>query len=171
MASSALDPSAILSNISALLPAEKTLKAPQDGLAVLLHSAMTILGFRLVGLDDAASDVQYDKNTLPSEWSKSSPDSFAFRYRHDQSSLVFLLKLVKLSKRLVIHGIALEVPITSAPDPPTCTTCIDRSYCRMIKQRPLIFPSQTLPPRLHSPMSWALTRRRLLSTALFHLQE
>lgn len=105
-----LDPSAILSTIPTLLPSEsKNLSTPQDGIAVLLHSVMTILSFRLVGLDDSASDIQYEKNTLPETWTKNSPDSFSFRYRHDQSSLVFLLKIVKLSKRLVIHGIALEV--------------------------------------------------------------
>lgn len=73
---------------------------------------MTILGFRLVGLDDSSSNVQFEKNVLTEEWTKHSPDSFAFRYRHDQSSLVYLLKIVKLSKRLVIHGIALEVYYT-----------------------------------------------------------
>lgn len=152
MASNALDPSAILSNISSLLPGDKTLKSPQDALAILLHSVMSILGFRLVGLDDASSDVQYDKNILPSEWSKSSPDSFGFRYRHDQSSLVFFLKLVKLSKRLVIHGIALEVPITSILGYLHCIDCIDITYRRMTKLQHLIFPSQTSRPQLRSPM-------------------
>lgn len=109
MSSDALDPSAILSTIPAVLGEDKTLKTPQDGIAVLLHSIMAILGFRLVGLDDASSDVQFDKNILPPEWSKNSPDNFGFRYRHDQSSLVFYLKVVKLSRRLVIHGINLEV--------------------------------------------------------------
>lgn len=105
-----LDPSAILSTIPTVLPTEsKILSTPQYGVAILLHSVMTILNFRLVGLDDSASDVQYERNVLPETWTKNSPDSFAFRYRHDQSSLVFLLKVIKLSKRLVIHGIGLEV--------------------------------------------------------------
>lgn len=108
--SDALDPSAVLSTVKQVLPPDqRTLKTSQDGIAVLLHGVMTILGFRLVGLDDSSADVQHEKNVLSGEWSKHSPDSFAFRYRHDQSSLVFLLKIVKLSKRLVIHGIALEV--------------------------------------------------------------
>lgn len=106
----ALDPSAVLSTVKNVLPpAQRILNKPQDGIAVVLHSVMTILGFRLVGLDDSSADTQHEKNVLPEEWTKHSPDSFAFRYRHDQSSLVFLLKIVKLSKRLVIHGIALEV--------------------------------------------------------------
>ncbi|KAF8309206.1 hypothetical protein DL93DRAFT_1782077, partial [Clavulina sp. PMI_390] len=110
-------PSAIISKVKELLPAgQSILKTPQDGLAILLHSVMTILGFRLVGIDDSSSDVQSEKNVLPEDWSKHSPDSFAFRYRHDQSSLVFLLKLIKLSKRMVIHGIAMEDDKTTTLD-------------------------------------------------------
>ena len=106
-----LDPAAILGAVPGLLPADdKKLETPQDAVAVLLHAVMSVLGFRLVGLDDSSSDIQYEKNALPlSTWRKHAPDSFSFRYKHDQSSLVFLLKIVKLSKRLVIHGIALEV--------------------------------------------------------------
>lgn len=114
--SEALDPSIIITTIDDILPpGKKSLITPQDGIAALLHSVMTTLGFRLVGLDDSSSDMQQEKNVLPEEWSKHSPDSFAFRYRHDQSSLVFLLKLVKLSKRTVVHGIALEVHILLEP--------------------------------------------------------
>ncbi len=105
-----LDPSAVLSSLPALLPSEdKGLDSPQDGIAALLHTIMTLVGCRLVGLDDSSSESQHENNFLPDEWKKHSPDSYGFRYRHEQSSLVFFLKLVKLSKRLVIHGIALEV--------------------------------------------------------------
>ncbi|KAF8341468.1 PI31 proteasome regulator N-terminal-domain-containing protein [Cantharellus anzutake] len=104
-----LDPSAVLSSLPELLPSDdKLLNAPQDGIAALLHTVMTLIGSRLVGLDDSATDAEYDNNALPSEWKKHSPDSYGFRYRHEQSSLVFFLKIVKLSKRLVVHGIALE---------------------------------------------------------------
>lgn len=106
----ALDPSAVLATVKDVLPpSQRVLKTPQDGIAVLLHGVMSILGFRLVGLDDSSADAQHDKNVLPDNWNAHSPNSFGFRYRHDQSSLVYLLKAVKLSKRLVIHGIALEV--------------------------------------------------------------
>lgn len=105
-----LDPSAVLSSLHGLLPSEdKSLDSPQDGIAVLLHTIMTLVGCRLVGMDDSSPDTQYENNILPAEWKKHSPDTYGFRYKHEQSSLVFFLKLVKLSKRLVIHGIALEV--------------------------------------------------------------
>jgi len=104
-----LDPSAVLSSIPTLLPSEdKILDFPQDGIAALLHTVMTLVGCRLVGLDDSSSETQHENNIFPGEWKRHSPDSYGFKYRHEQSSLVFFLKLVKLSKRLVIHGIALE---------------------------------------------------------------
>ena len=107
MSSNALDPAAILAVIPTLLPeGDKQLGHPQDAIAALLHAVMSILGFRLIGLDDSSSDVQYENNALPAEWKKASPDLYALRYKHDQSSLEFLLKIIKLSKRLVIHGIA-----------------------------------------------------------------
>ncbi|KAF9514158.1 hypothetical protein BS47DRAFT_1372370 [Hydnum rufescens UP504] len=117
MSSNALDPAAILTTIPTLLPeGDKQLGHPQDAIAALLHAVMSILGFRLVGLDDSSSDVVYEKNVLPAEWKKTSPELYALRYKHDQSSLIFLLKIVKLSKRLVIHGIALGDDKTTTLD-------------------------------------------------------
>jgi proteasome inhibitor subunit 1 (PI31) len=116
MSSNALDPAAILTTIPTLLPeGDKQLGHPQDAIAAFLHAVMSILGFRLVGLDDSSSDVAYEKNLLPAEWKKTSPELYAFRYKHEQSSLVFFLKIVKLSKRLVIHGIALGVRFQILP--------------------------------------------------------
>lgn len=147
--SDALDPSAILSTVVAVLPKDKkTLSTPQDGIAILLHSVMTILGFRLVGLDDSSSDVQHEKNVLPVVWAKNSPDSFAFRYRHDQSSLVFLLKVVKLSKRLVIHGIALEDDKTTTLDIPIADFTSESSF-------PYDAASENVSPLVHAFISSA----------------
>jgi proteasome inhibitor subunit 1 (PI31) len=105
-----LDPSALLASIPKLLPeGQKTLASPQDALVVLFHAAMASLAFRLVGLDDSSSSRGFAENVLPIGWNKTGPDSYTLRYKHDQSSLVFLLKLVKLSTRSLIHGIAIEV--------------------------------------------------------------
>ena len=125
--SSALDPAAILAVIPTLLPdGDRKIGNQQDAIAVLLHAVMSILGFRLVGLDDSSSDVQCEKNVLPAEWKKTSPDLHALRYKHDQSSLVFLLKIIKLSKRLVIHGIALGVRLFDSSTP--CPIPTNLSY-------------------------------------------
>lgn len=129
-----LDPSAVLETLTRLLPrdassqtpsssssaAGSALRTPQDGLAALLHAALTRLDFRLVGLaeDDRISDYEQAsgetksssvQNALPPQaWSRNGPESYTLRYRHDQSSLTFLLKLLRMSSRVLIHASAVE---------------------------------------------------------------
>ena len=108
--SDALDPSAILTALPTLLPPDaRTLANEHDALAALLHSVMTTVGFRLVALDERSPTNEAAGNVLPDQWSAHGPDIYTFRYQHEQSSLVFLLKVIKLAGRTVIHGIALEV--------------------------------------------------------------
>jgi proteasome inhibitor subunit 1 (PI31) len=108
--SNILDPSALLSKLPSLLPAEeKELRSPQDGLAVLMHSAMTVLGFRLVGIQDDASTGTHENNVLPVGWNLHGPGSYTFKYKHDQSSFEFVLKVSKLGPRTIINAIAVEV--------------------------------------------------------------
>jgi proteasome inhibitor subunit 1 (PI31) len=104
-----LDPSALLSRLPTLLSSEKTLKSPQDGFAALLHAAMTVLSFRLVGVDDETSANTFEDNVLPEGWNKNGPGHYTLRYKHDQSSLEFVMKLSKLGSRTMINAIALEV--------------------------------------------------------------
>jgi proteasome inhibitor subunit 1 (PI31) len=48
-----LDPAVLTARIPSLLPeAAKKLDSAQDGLAALLHTAMTELGFRLIAVDE-----------------------------------------------------------------------------------------------------------------------
>ena len=110
MASSILDPSAVLSAEAKLLPPnDKRLASPQDALAALLHTLFTVLSFRLIAVDESSSTQSYPGNVLPDRWNKDGPGSYTFRYRHDQSSLEFLLKVSKLGSRTLVHAIALEV--------------------------------------------------------------
>jgi proteasome inhibitor subunit 1 (PI31) len=109
-----LDTSALLGNVPNLLPGSATtLATPQDALAIVLHAAMTALSFRLVAIDEAAPAKEPETATspglLPEDWNKKGPDVYTFKYKHDQSSFTFLLKLVKLSGRVIVHGIAVEV--------------------------------------------------------------
>ncbi|QRW01902.1 hypothetical protein RhiLY_00899 [Ceratobasidium sp. AG-Ba] len=108
-----LDASALLGNVPNVLPqSATTLSSPQDALAVLLHTAMTALSFRLVATDESspAQEPQSDATPgqLPEGWNNKGPDVYTFRYKHQQSSFTFLLKLVKLSGRVIVHGIAVE---------------------------------------------------------------
>lgn len=110
MSNSVLDPSALTAKLPKLLPQEKqTLQSPQDALAAIVHTAMSVLGFRLISIDDASPMQTFQDNVLPVEWNTHGPGSYTFRYKHEQSSLEFVVKLGKLGGRTTINAIALEV--------------------------------------------------------------
>jgi proteasome inhibitor subunit 1 (PI31) len=111
MSSNILDPSAIVGTLPSLLPADsKVLQSPQDALAALLHTALTTLAFRLTSIDDDSSSTsQIASNILPEGWNKNGPSHYTFQYKHDQSSLEFVIKVSKLGTRTVFNAIALEV--------------------------------------------------------------
>lgn len=107
-----LDPSAIISLLPTLLPpTNKNLASPQDGLAALIHTAMSALAFRLIAVDDMSPAISSLINILPAEWNANGPGHYTFRYKHDQSSLEFIMKVVKLGSRTLINAIAAEVGI------------------------------------------------------------
>jgi proteasome inhibitor subunit 1 (PI31) len=110
MTDAALDPSALLSKLAQLLPSErKTLQSPQEGVAALFHSALVALGFRLVGIDDASTQGTFPDNVLPDDWSAHGPNNYTLRYRHEQSSLEFIIKVSKLGSRTIVNAIAVGV--------------------------------------------------------------
>jgi proteasome inhibitor subunit 1 (PI31) len=107
--SNLLDASALISLIPTVLsPSSKTLQSPQDALAVLSHSILSALAFRLIAIDDDSSGIQSSTNVLPEEWNKNGPGSYTFRYKHEQSSLEFIIKLTKLGSRTIVNAIAAE---------------------------------------------------------------
>jgi proteasome inhibitor subunit 1 (PI31) len=112
MTNNILDPSAILSLLPSLLPTEsKLLASPQDAIAALLHASLSALTFRLTAVGDTSPQPSLSNNTLPVNWNNNGPGHYTFRYRHEQSSLEFLVNIAKLGKRTVINAIALEVSI------------------------------------------------------------
>ncbi|KAL0949685.1 hypothetical protein HGRIS_009722 [Hohenbuehelia grisea] len=107
MSNNLLDPSAIVSKLPSYLPSSaKTLKSPHDGIAALLHTAMAAVEFRLI--DDHTPANSTLLNVLPAEWNQHGPGNYTFRYRHDQSSLEFVMKVAKLGSRTLINAIAVE---------------------------------------------------------------
>ena len=105
-----LDPAALTGRLPSLLPeAAKKLDSSQDGLVALLHTAMVELGFRLIAVDEHSPPKTDLNNILPEDWVKHGPGSYTLRYKHDQSSLEFLLKVSKLGNRTLFNAIALEV--------------------------------------------------------------
>lgn len=111
MSPNILDPSAIVGTLPSLLPADsKILQSPQDALAALLHAALTTLAFRLTSIDDDSSATsQVPSNILPEGWNKNGSSHYTFKYKHDQSSLEFVIKVSKLGTRTIFNAIALEV--------------------------------------------------------------
>lgn len=105
-----LDPSALLSSIPRLLaPSPKALASPNDAITALIHAAMTALSFRLVAADESSPPLLETNNVLPPDWNKQGPGHYALRYKHNQSSLEFLVKVVSLGRRTLINAISLEV--------------------------------------------------------------
>lgn len=110
MSRNIFDPSALVATLPNILPpSKKSLQSSQDAIAALVHSALTIIGFRLLGVDESSPDRTFVQNQLPEEWNLHGPGSYVFRYKHEQSSLEFLVKVSKLGSRIVIYAIALEV--------------------------------------------------------------
>jgi proteasome inhibitor subunit 1 (PI31) len=125
---SVLDPSAVISLLPTLLPlSSKKLASPQDGIAALLHTALSAVGFRLIAVDESASANPVLGNVLPSEWNQHGPGNYTFRYRHDQSSLEFVVKVAKLGSRTLINAIAVEVRITTLAPKSALLTCFPRA--------------------------------------------
>ena len=110
MVSDILDPAALTTRLIALLPtSNKRLSSPHDALAALIHTTFTTLGFRLIAIDDTSSATVFQGNTLPEDWNTKGSTDHTLRYKHEQSSLEFLVKLMRLGQRTLINAIALEV--------------------------------------------------------------
>jgi hypothetical protein len=62
----------------------------------------------LIATDDVSPPRTFPNNVLPDDWNTRGHVDFTFRYRHDQSSLEFLVKTIKLGQRTLINAIALE---------------------------------------------------------------
>ncbi|KAF7971763.1 hypothetical protein HWV62_19935 [Athelia sp. TMB] len=109
MATNVLDPSALCSLLPTLLPQDsKKLNSSHDGIAALAHTALAAVAFRLIAIDESSTTISSTGNVLPAEWNKHGPGNYTFRYRHDQSSLEFVVKIIKLGARTLINAIAVE---------------------------------------------------------------
>jgi len=80
-------------------------KSKHDALFILLHSIMESAGFKLVGLGESENLVE--NKAVPDDWN-ASQDAWAFRYRHNKSSMIFLLKALRLGTQLHVHALAVE---------------------------------------------------------------
>ncbi|OZJ06139.1 hypothetical protein BZG36_01011 [Bifiguratus adelaidae] len=140
-----LDPSSVLHVVSNVLPstsdetdkaaAEKgsQLNSPQDALAALCHAIMSSVDFRFVGLGENETVAQVPEASskatkLPPQWNAHGPESYAFRYKHPQSQLTFLIKCLKMGNRFVVMAMAIEADKTWTLDIPTNDYTSDAFY-------------------------------------------
>ncbi|KAI1796258.1 PI31 proteasome regulator N-terminal-domain-containing protein [Ganoderma leucocontextum] len=117
MVANILDASALLHALPNLLPTgKKSLESQQDAIAALVHTALTTLTFRLAGVDETGPSHTFENNVLPEEWNQHGPGNYTFKYKHEQSSLEFLVKVVKLGSRTLINSIAIQTSNTVSLD-------------------------------------------------------
>ncbi|KAI8375298.1 PI31 proteasome regulator N-terminal-domain-containing protein [Choanephora cucurbitarum] len=101
-----LDPSAILQSTGQNVA---SLKNPYDAIAAAAHSIMLSVGFRFAGLgDDARQEGDGTTRMLPTEWNQNGPHMYFLRYSHPQSSLTFVIKIVKLGDKCIILGLGID---------------------------------------------------------------
>jgi PI31 proteasome regulator N-terminal len=161
--SSILDPSAITALLPTLLPpSAKKLTSSHDAIAAILHTAMSAVAFRLIAVDDVSPAQSEVTNVLPEEWNKLGPGNYTFRYRHDQSSLEFVVKVAKLGVRTVVNAIALEVGLHLHISPYT------QPLYRAIKLHPLILQQMTSFHHLSTRTTCPHPTHHPLSTASSH---
>ncbi|PNS18649.1 hypothetical protein CAC42_5188 [Sphaceloma murrayae] len=115
-----LSAQSLASLIAQALPpdASPQLQNPYDAVAIATHSALTAVGFRLVGLgeDDRLPPSDTPQRTLPDEWNAQSPSSYSFRYAHSQSSMEFLIRINKMGKKAVVMGMGIGDDRTNSFD-------------------------------------------------------
>lgn len=101
-----------------LLPVNAVLSNPASAIAALAHATHTSLGFRLTKpapqANNAGEEAQNElsqRNKLAGTWFErcSEDESFAISYRHEQSSLLFELRIGRLGGRIVVNAVAVEV--------------------------------------------------------------
>src|SRR5260370_40107938 len=97
MAPDLFEPSALISPLVNLLPSNgKRLESQEDAIVALIHSAFNALSFRLIAVDDSTPASTTLNGILPEAWNTNGPGNYTLRYRHEQSSLEFIIKVIKL---------------------------------------------------------------------------
>lgn len=90
-------------------PGSPDLKTPIEAAALLAHAIHTSTGFRLVDPAPlaAAEGEEVVKNRLPSDWAAGGTTKY--KYKHEQSSLEFVVNLVELGGRGQVAAVAVQV--------------------------------------------------------------
>lgn len=96
--------------ISSLPQNAQKLTHAYECIALAAHASMLAIGFRLVGLGEdhriQASSDPNQPSPLPNEWNAQS-GSYAFRYKHSQSSMEYLIKVNRMGNKVVVMGMGM----------------------------------------------------------------
>ncbi|BGP43576.1 hypothetical protein JCM10449v2_007617 [Rhodotorula kratochvilovae] len=111
MAPDPLAPDALLALARRLVAPDASLSTPAQALALVVHALHSALGFRLV--QPAPTEGADPPNRLPDDWPHPQGE-LKFRYKHDQSSLEFVISVVNLGDRLLVAGAAVDNPQRSS---------------------------------------------------------
>ncbi|GAA5930128.1 proteasome inhibitor PI31 family protein [Sporobolomyces koalae] len=101
----------LIAQSQSLIDPSASLTSPASVLALLVHSIHTALSFRLsspTNLDDS----QATPSRLTQEWTTES--NHKFKYKHDQSSLEFVVSVVDLGDKVLLVGNAVDNPRTAS---------------------------------------------------------
>jgi len=98
-----LSPSTLINKSQSLCSPSTSLPSPSSVLLLVLHSLHSSLSFRLI-----SPTPQDESNKLTQEW-PAQGDSTKFKYKHDQSSLEFIISVVDLGDKLMVLGNAVNV--------------------------------------------------------------
>lgn len=112
-----------------------------ESIALAAHAALLSVGARLVGLGEdhrIAAESDPDKPTpLPVEWrTQGGGGNYAFRYKHGQSSMEFLLKITRMGGKAVVMGMGVG-------DDRTCSFDIKATDYISEGNLPLTIPAAT----------------------------
>ncbi|ORZ40684.1 PI31 proteasome regulator N-terminal-domain-containing protein [Catenaria anguillulae PL171] len=102
------DPAGLLLAIDrATSTAPTRIESVADLVALALHACFSIAGFRLIALSESANlspPVESSFAALPADWNSSARTSgaYLFKYRHNESALTFVVKLVAMGTTTVL---------------------------------------------------------------------
>lgn len=110
-----LSPAALLDGMAAALPTHakndttSDLSSSLDAIALFTHSAITSVGFRLLGFSEDKASSESDECAslaprLPSTWNRSL-SSHCFVYAHEQSSMRFVIRVDRMGSKIEIRGL------------------------------------------------------------------
>ncbi|GAA5863659.1 hypothetical protein JCM8547_003684 [Rhodosporidiobolus lusitaniae] len=121
-----LSPSALTALLPRLVSPSTSLSSPPQALALVVHAIHSALSFRLISPSPSSTPAPTSTdggqaeaphpNKLPDGWPVAQGGELKLKYRHEQSSLEFVVSVVELGGRALIAGVAVDNPRSTSFD-------------------------------------------------------